>query len=190
MKRTRPGPALEALKRRAMTVLRQKRMYEQQRDTLYNQQFNMEQTRFQVRQATCQGSWRRKGRPTTTPHQHDSASCAPCLWPLWPWAAAVHLHACIPGVRQAHTHTHTHTHTRPPTLIKPSTIQAHHHCMLSTHTSLHSAARTHNTLSRPSRCPIHQPHHCLPLPQVPCCPNPPSHLPTPPPLRWTAFRTQ
>jgi hypothetical protein len=29
-------------------VLRQKRMYENQRETLYNQQFNMEQTRFTV----------------------------------------------------------------------------------------------------------------------------------------------
>jgi hypothetical protein len=29
-------------------VLRQKRMYEGQRETLYNQQFNMEQTRFTV----------------------------------------------------------------------------------------------------------------------------------------------
>eukprot|EP00877_Chromochloris_zofingiensis_P004114 jgi/Chrzof1/13703/Cz08g08220.t1 len=48
IKRTRPGPAQEALKRRALTVLKQKRMYEGQRDTLYNQQFNMEQTRFTV----------------------------------------------------------------------------------------------------------------------------------------------
>jgi charged multivesicular body protein 5 len=48
IKKTRPGPAQEALKRRALTILRQKRMYENQRDTLYNQQFNMEQTRFTV----------------------------------------------------------------------------------------------------------------------------------------------
>eukprot|EP00775_Hariotina_reticulata_P007837 gene7837-8034_t len=46
--KTRPGPAQDALKRRALTVLKQKRMYEQQRETLYNQQFNMEQTRFTV----------------------------------------------------------------------------------------------------------------------------------------------
>jgi hypothetical protein len=31
-----------------LQVLRQKRMYEGQRETLYNQQFNMEQTRFTV----------------------------------------------------------------------------------------------------------------------------------------------
>jgi charged multivesicular body protein 5 len=48
LKKTRPGPAQEALKRRAMTVLRQKKMFEGQRETLYNQQFNMEQTRFAV----------------------------------------------------------------------------------------------------------------------------------------------
>jgi charged multivesicular body protein 5 len=48
IKKTRPGPAQEALKRRALTILKQKRMYENQRETLYNQQFNMEQTRFTV----------------------------------------------------------------------------------------------------------------------------------------------
>lgn len=32
----------------AVQILRQKRMYETQRETLYNQQFNMEQTRFTV----------------------------------------------------------------------------------------------------------------------------------------------
>lgn len=48
LKKTRPGPAQESLKRRAMTVLRQKKMFEGQRETLYNQQFNMEQTRFTV----------------------------------------------------------------------------------------------------------------------------------------------
>lgn len=31
-----------------LQILRQKRMYENQRETLYNQQFNMEQTRFTV----------------------------------------------------------------------------------------------------------------------------------------------
>lgn len=48
IKRTRPGPAQEGLKRRALAVLKQKRLYENQRDTLYNQQYNMEQTRFTV----------------------------------------------------------------------------------------------------------------------------------------------
>jgi hypothetical protein len=48
LKKTRPGPAQDALKRRAMTVLKQKKMFEGQRETLYNQQFNMEQTRFTV----------------------------------------------------------------------------------------------------------------------------------------------
>lgn len=46
MKRTRPGPAQEAVKARAMRILKQKRMYEGQRDTLYNQTFNLDQVAF------------------------------------------------------------------------------------------------------------------------------------------------
>ncbi len=76
IKRTRPGPAQDAAKRRALNVrpmqthqhvcahvrllttpsclckvdarqvLKQKRLYETQRDQLYNQQFNVEQTAF------------------------------------------------------------------------------------------------------------------------------------------------
>ncbi|KAI3438934.1 hypothetical protein D9Q98_001348 [Chlorella vulgaris] len=46
IKKTRPGPAQEAAKRRALVVLKQKRLYEGQRDQLYNQQFNVEQTSF------------------------------------------------------------------------------------------------------------------------------------------------
>ncbi|GJP48173.1 hypothetical protein CLOM_g7447 [Closterium sp. NIES-68] len=46
IKRTRPGPAQEALKARAMRVLKQKKMLEGQRDNLYNQSFNMEQVAF------------------------------------------------------------------------------------------------------------------------------------------------
>ncbi|XP_044461019.1 vacuolar protein sorting-associated protein 60.2-like [Mangifera indica] len=46
IKKTRPGPAQEAVKARAMRVLKQKRMYEQQRDMLYNQTFNLDQVAF------------------------------------------------------------------------------------------------------------------------------------------------
>ncbi|XVF82719.1 hypothetical protein PTKIN_Ptkin16aG0071700 [Pterospermum kingtungense] len=46
IKKTRPGPAQEALKARAMRVLKQKRMYEGQRDMLYNQTFNLDQVSF------------------------------------------------------------------------------------------------------------------------------------------------
>ncbi|CAI5485930.1 unnamed protein product [Closterium sp. Naga37s-1] len=46
IKRTRPGPAQEALKARAMRVLKQKKMLEGQRDNLYNQSFNVEQVAF------------------------------------------------------------------------------------------------------------------------------------------------
>nr|KJB60247.1 hypothetical protein B456_009G303200 [Gossypium raimondii] len=46
IKKTRPGPAQEALKSRAMRVLKQKRMYEGQRDMLYNQTFNLDQVAF------------------------------------------------------------------------------------------------------------------------------------------------
>jgi len=52
LKKTRPGPAQEGLKRRALTVLKQKKMYEQQRQTLYGQQMNMEATRFTVESIT------------------------------------------------------------------------------------------------------------------------------------------
>ncbi|KAL8241542.1 hypothetical protein R6Q59_014896 [Mikania micrantha] len=46
IKKTRPGPAQEAVKARAMKVLKQKRMYEGQRDMLYNQTFNLDQVAF------------------------------------------------------------------------------------------------------------------------------------------------
>lgn len=46
IKKTRPGPAQEAAKRRALGVLKQKKMLESQRDQLYNQQYNMEQASF------------------------------------------------------------------------------------------------------------------------------------------------
>ncbi|KAG6549805.1 hypothetical protein Mapa_008786 [Marchantia paleacea] len=46
IKRTRPGPAQEAVKARAMRILKQKKMYEGQRDQLYSQTFNLEQVSF------------------------------------------------------------------------------------------------------------------------------------------------
>jgi len=46
IRKCRPGPAQEAAKRRALNVLKQKRLYEAQRDQLYNQQYNVEQTAF------------------------------------------------------------------------------------------------------------------------------------------------
>lgn len=46
LKKTRPGPAQEAVKARAMRILKQKRMYEGQRDMLYNQTFNLDQVAF------------------------------------------------------------------------------------------------------------------------------------------------
>eukprot|EP00252_Welwitschia_mirabilis_P023237 TRINITY_DN6535_c0_g1_i1.p1 TRINITY_DN6535_c0_g1~~TRINITY_DN6535_c0_g1_i1.p1 ORF type:complete len:237 (+),score=78.68 TRINITY_DN6535_c0_g1_i1:255-965(+) len=46
IKKTRPGPAQEAVKARAMRILKQKKMYEGQRDMLYNQTFNLDQVTF------------------------------------------------------------------------------------------------------------------------------------------------
>jgi charged multivesicular body protein 5 len=46
IKKARPGPAQDAAKRRALGVLKQKKMLEGQRDQLYNQQYNMEQISF------------------------------------------------------------------------------------------------------------------------------------------------
>ena len=47
----RTPAAKEAAKRRALQVLKQKRMYEGQRDVLYNQQFNLEQVSFAAQSA-------------------------------------------------------------------------------------------------------------------------------------------
>ena len=46
IRKARPGAPQDAAKRRALAVLKQKKMLEAQRDQLYNQQFNMEQTSF------------------------------------------------------------------------------------------------------------------------------------------------
>ncbi|CAM6095154.1 unnamed protein product [Calypogeia fissa] len=46
IKRTRPGPAQEAVKARAMRILKQKKMFEGQRDQIYNQTFTLEQVSF------------------------------------------------------------------------------------------------------------------------------------------------
>lgn len=42
------GPALNAIKQRAMQTLKRKKMYEQQRDNLTAQSFNIEQVRARV----------------------------------------------------------------------------------------------------------------------------------------------
>lgn len=46
IKKTRPGPAQEAVKARAMRILKQRKMYEGQRDMLYNQTYNLDQVAF------------------------------------------------------------------------------------------------------------------------------------------------
>eukprot|EP00803_Ostreobium_quekettii_P001875 evm.model.scf_188.5 EVM.evm.TU.scf_188.5 scf_188:43373-48243(+) len=46
IKRTRPGPTQDSAKKRALTILKQKRLYEGQRDQLYQQQFNIDQVQF------------------------------------------------------------------------------------------------------------------------------------------------
>lgn len=46
IKKTRPGAAQDALKGRALRVLKQKKMYEAQRDMLYNQSFKLERVSF------------------------------------------------------------------------------------------------------------------------------------------------
>lgn len=43
-----PDPAQDAAKQRALRVLKQKKLYEGQRDQLYSQQFNLDQTSFAV----------------------------------------------------------------------------------------------------------------------------------------------
>ena len=51
IRRARMGLAQEAAKRRALTVLKQKRLYESQREQLYSQQFNVEQVSFAAQSA-------------------------------------------------------------------------------------------------------------------------------------------
>lgn len=46
MSKMRPGPSQDAVKRRALVILKQKRMYEGQREQLYQQSFNVENAAF------------------------------------------------------------------------------------------------------------------------------------------------
>ena len=46
MKKMKPGPAKQAVQKRALGILKQKKMYEGQKEKTMNQQFNMEQIMF------------------------------------------------------------------------------------------------------------------------------------------------
>merc|ERR1719389_1101375 len=46
MKKMKPGPAKQAVQKRALTLLKQKKMYEKQKEQTINQQFNMDQIMF------------------------------------------------------------------------------------------------------------------------------------------------
>ncbi|RNA25512.1 Charged multivesicular body 5 [Brachionus plicatilis] len=48
MKKMRDGPAKQAVKQKALRILKQKKVYEQQRDMLYNQSFNIEQQNMAI----------------------------------------------------------------------------------------------------------------------------------------------
>ncbi|XP_034069965.1 charged multivesicular body protein 5 isoform X1 [Gymnodraco acuticeps] len=48
MKKMRDGPSKNMVKQKALRVLKQKRMYEGQRDNLMQQSFNMEQTNYSI----------------------------------------------------------------------------------------------------------------------------------------------
>ncbi|XP_061522485.1 charged multivesicular body protein 5 [Phycodurus eques] len=48
MKKMRDGPSKNMVKQKAMRILKQKRMYEGQRDNLMQQSFNMEQTNYTI----------------------------------------------------------------------------------------------------------------------------------------------
>jgi charged multivesicular body protein 5 len=50
MAKMRNGPAKNAVKQRALRILKQKKMYENQMEGLRNQSFNMEQTNFATQQ--------------------------------------------------------------------------------------------------------------------------------------------
>jgi charged multivesicular body protein 5 len=51
MKKMREGPAKNTVKQKALRVLKQKRIYENQRDGLMQQSFNMEQSNFAIQTA-------------------------------------------------------------------------------------------------------------------------------------------
>jgi hypothetical protein len=46
MSKMKPGPARKQVEAKALRLLKQKKMYEKQRESLYNQSFNLDQTRF------------------------------------------------------------------------------------------------------------------------------------------------
>lgn len=48
MKKMREGPAKNAVKQKALRLLKQKKVYESQRETLYNQSFNIEQQNMAI----------------------------------------------------------------------------------------------------------------------------------------------
>jgi hypothetical protein len=87
----------------AVQILRQKRMYETQRETLYNQQFNMEQTRFTVESIqVCTSDCVRQLRAHLLAHLTASiTSNAPwhCVlqhhWCNAPWHCVLQHHWCI-----------------------------------------------------------------------------------------------
>jgi charged multivesicular body protein 5 len=46
MKKMRPGPAKASVQKRALAILKQKKMYEKQKESTMNQQFNVDQIMF------------------------------------------------------------------------------------------------------------------------------------------------
>uniref|UniRef100_A0A0D2ZR76 Uncharacterized protein n=1 Tax=Brassica oleracea var. oleracea TaxID=109376 RepID=A0A0D2ZR76_BRAOL len=54
IQKTRSGPVQQALKARAMRLLKQKKMYEGQRDMLYNHTFNLDQVSFAAGGHICE----------------------------------------------------------------------------------------------------------------------------------------
>jgi charged multivesicular body protein 5 len=51
IKKIRPGPSQDAVKKRALIILKQKKMYEHQRDQLYSQQYNVDSVAFATENA-------------------------------------------------------------------------------------------------------------------------------------------
>ena len=49
MKTMRNGPAKNNMKQKALRILKQKRMYENQRENIAQQSFNMDQVHFRLR---------------------------------------------------------------------------------------------------------------------------------------------
>ncbi|KAG5385559.1 hypothetical protein IGI04_037029 [Brassica rapa subsp. trilocularis] len=92
IQKTRSGPVQQALKARAMRLLKQKKMYEGQRDMLYNQTFNLDQVSFAAEEFWSPSSAGTQLLKEGTPFSYNAGNLSSskilacvfircCIWP-------------------------------------------------------------------------------------------------------------